>query len=106
MSKALRKNIHTLKLLGKAKPAAVKAIIKSGDKALVNALCECCLNVLKGNIPLTPTQKKRLSKYKTCIRALAKKNTPLKKRKALLQKGGFIGALLPPALGLLGSLFS
>lgn len=106
MSEKLQRNMDTLRLLTKAKPAARKAILKTGDKSLVNALCECSLNVLKGNIPLTTHQKNRLRGYKTTLRALAAKSTPLKKRRTLLQRGGFLGALLPPVLGVLGSILN
>ncbi|KAK7482154.1 hypothetical protein BaRGS_00026619 [Batillaria attramentaria] len=90
--------------MSKAKPRTLKSIIKAADKDLVDTLCECGLNALKGNVPLSPTQKKKLGKYKSVLRALAKKGTPLQKKKALLQKGGFLGALLGPVLGVLGHL--
>ena len=34
----------------------VKAILKNAPSDLVRALCECSLNVLKGNIKLSATQ--------------------------------------------------
>jgi hypothetical protein len=53
---------------------------------------------------------KKLSRHKHTLRALALKKTSLTKRKKLLQKGGFLAALLPaiiPALAsLLGGLFN
>ena len=93
-----------LRLLYKSKPSLVKAILKNAPSDLVRALCECSLNVLKGNIKLKATQKKRLHRYKNILRTLASKNSSAKTRKQLLQKGGFIGALLGPVLGVLGSL--
>jgi len=38
------------------------------------------------------------------VRVLASKKTFLKKKRQILQKGGFLGALLPPVFGVLGSL--
>jgi hypothetical protein len=105
MSARVKKNMPLLKMLSKAKPSAAKAIIKTADKELVDTLCECGLNVLKGNVRLTLGQKKRLARHKQALRALAQKQTSLRKKKALLQKGGFLGALLSPVLGILGSLF-
>ena len=93
-----------LQWLSKAKPPVIRTIIKGADKDLVNTLCECGLNVLKGNVPLSSTQKKRLVRYKTVLRTIARRNTSLKQKKALLQKGGFLGALLGPVLGVLGNL--
>lgn len=104
MSHLLRKNAPLLRMLSKAKPRSVKALIKTADKDLVHTLCECGLNVLKGNVPLTANQKRRLSRHKGTLRALVRKGQSEKKRKALLQKGGFLGALLSPVLGFLSSL--
>ena len=106
MSTKIKRNLNALKHLSQAKPATVCAIIKSGEKELINSLCECCLNVLKGNVHLSPSQHKRLIKYKATIRSLAKKKTSDKKKRALLQKGGFLGALLPTVLTALGTLIS
>ena len=92
-----------LKLLSKAKPLAAKAIIKAADKELVDAVCECALNVLKGNVRLTPLQKQRLANHKRALRALPLKGRSLQTKKALLQKGGIFGALLGPALSILGT---
>jgi hypothetical protein len=78
--------------------------MKEASPDLVNALCECSLNVLKGRVPLTTSQKKQLTRHKRDLRELARKGTSLKKKKQILQKGGFLGLLLKPALGLLGGL--
>ena len=58
-------------------------------------------------IPLTQHQKRRLAQYKTHLRALANRKVSRKRKKTYLtQRGGSIlAALLPPALGVLGSLF-
>ena len=104
MSLCIKRNMALLRLLYKSKPSLVKAILKNAPPDLVRALCECSLNVLKGNIKLNATQKKRLHRYKNILRALAVKKSSAKKRKQLLQKGGLIGALLGPVLGVLGGL--
>ena len=93
-----------LKMLCGAKPAVVKAVLRGASPDLINALCECSLNILKGNVRLTTAQKKRLSRYKHGLRALSKKGTSLKRRKKILHKGGFLGALIKPVLGVLGGL--
>ena len=90
-----------LKLLSKAKPLTAKAIIKAADKELVDAVCECALNVLKGNVRLTPFQKQRLAKHKRALRALAQKGRSLQTKKALLQKADILGTLLGPVLSVL-----
>ena len=93
-----------MKLLCGAKPSLIKAVLKGASPDLLNALSECSLNILKGNVHLTPAQKKQLAKYKHNLRALARKGASAKRRKTILQKGGFLGALLKPILGIVGGL--
>lgn len=103
MSKKLKKHAHTLHVLCKAKPSVVRVIVKEGNKDLVEALCECCLNVLYGNVPLSSSQKKKLTRYKHLMRKLAVKSaTSVDQKKKLLQTGGFLHSLLYPSLKLLG----
>ena len=49
-------------------------------------------------------QMKRLHREKKNLRAIALKKTSLKKKRKIFQKGGFIGAILPPILTVLSSL--
>ena len=104
MSQCMKRNASLLRLLQKLKPNALKAVMKVAPPDLIKALSECGLNVLKGNVKLNPAQKKKLCRYKNKLRALAIKKTSMKKRKEILQSGGFIGALLTPVLSVLGSL--
>ena len=64
-------------------------------------MSEVADNLLKGNIPLTNSQLELLRPSAKELETLAKKRTPLTKKRQILQKGGFIGALLGPAVGLL-----
>ncbi len=103
MSSRIKRHAALLKVLCKAKPKAVKAILSS-EKELVDALCECSLNVLKGVVPLSVHQRKRLSRYKNNLRTVAKKTVSRQQKKALFQKGGFLSALLTPIINVLGTL--
>ena len=98
MSSKILRHKDELKALSRAKPRTVKAIIKTIDDDLLKTLCECCLNVLKGNISITPSQKRRLSSYKKHLRKLSKKGVSRKQRVSLLQTGGLLGALIPAVL--------
>ena len=104
MTKRLKKHAPMLQHLCKAKPANVKSIIKTSDNVLVNVLCECALNVLQGNVTLSKPQRKRLARHKKGLRDLTNKRISLQKKKNTLQRGGFLGALLSPIIGILGSL--
>lgn len=104
MSARIKRNLPLLQMMCGAKPGLIKAVLKGASPDLIHALTECSLNVLKGNVRLTQAQKKQLSRYKQSLRSLARKATSVKRRKQILQQGGFLGALLKPVLGVLGGL--
>ena len=87
MSAVVRRALPLLKVLADARPKLKKAIIKHAPTELVTAISEIVLNLIKGVIKLTASQKKRLSRYKKELLTLAKKKIPLgKKRKTLFRK--------------------
>jgi len=107
MSKRLNKNIEVLKLLKKAKPNQRKHILDCADNGLIYCICECIDNVLRGNVKLSPTKKRELGKHKTILRKIVDRKTDIGvKRDLLVQKGGFLPALLGPVLGIAASLIS
>jgi len=55
---------------------------------------------------LKEAQLRKLRREKDNLRALALKKTPLKKKRKILQKGGFVGALLTPVLSIIGNILS
>ncbi len=97
--KRMKKTFKKVRLLSLATPQARKELIRKGDREFVDSVCECCLNVLKGNVPLNSQEKSKLRKHKNELRKLIKKRVSLKKKKEIIQKGGFLGALLGPLLG-------
>jgi hypothetical protein len=106
MSSRIKRNAELLKLLSNAKPGVASAIIKGAPPDLITTLCECSLNVLKGNVRMSPAQKRKLARHKINLRTLAQRRCSAKKRKQILQKGGFLGALLKPVLGTIFKLFA
>jgi hypothetical protein len=96
---------HIQRVLKVACPKLTKGIISNCDKYLVNDICECILNVLKGNIKLIACSKRKLKKYKTVLRTLIDKSRPLStKKRLIIQKGGFLLPLLTAVLPTLASL--
>jgi len=90
-----------LRVLQSAHPSVRKELLSGADKDLVIALCECALNVLKGNVPLTSIQKKKLSVYKNLLRQLSCKEVSLEKKKTILVQQGrglFLPLLLTPII--------
>ena len=105
MAKRVQKHLKTLEVLESAKPKLRKGILENADSDLIRCICECCLNILSGNIELTPEEKRRLFHHKTLIRKLCSKNLPVEERRdILIQKGGFLPALLGPIIGIVSSL--
>ena len=96
MSTCLKKNAQLLRVLAQAKPHMCKAIIGAADRDLVTCLCECAQNILNGNVPLSKSHLKHLQRHRTDVRKLAKKRTAKHTKKKILQKGGFLSALLAP----------
>ena len=95
-----------MKALKKSKPKMLKLLLQNATPDLLNAFSECSLNILKGNVRLTPHQKRILSRHKRQLRDLSKTNTSNVKKRKILQTGGFIGAILNPVLGVLGSILN
>ena len=69
-------------------------------------MCDCALNILKGNVPLTAKEKKNVLPFRKTLDELSSnKSKAARKRILLNQKGGFLSFLIKPVLGLLGGLF-
>ena len=99
-----RKELEALKKVKDCKQKRNRIIDEAG-KDLIQCICDCVLNVLNGNIELKYEEKKRLERHKDCLRELVKKKTSDKKRKHLIQEGGFLEAIIPTLVGLVGRLF-
>lgn len=96
--------VEHLKLLSKTKNKS--AFLRKCPNSVIKGVCECALNLLKGNVPVTKRQKNRLTPHKRTLRRLGDKKVPLfKKRRLLVQKGnGFLSILIPAAVSVLSSL--
>ena len=106
MSQRIKRNAVLLKALYHATPQKRKDIIAHCSPDFLQALCEIALNLLKGNIPLSASQYKKLKSQKKIIRLLADRKTGLKRKHQVLKKqsGGFIFPLLSAAVPLIGNL--
>jgi hypothetical protein len=107
MAHRLHAHAHELQALNKVKKCKEKRnhIIECGGPDLVHCICDCVYNILKGNIPIKDQDKKQLKRHSHKLRELIKKKTTNKKRKELVQEGGFLGLIIPSIVRLLGGLF-
>ena len=108
MSRIVKKNFEDIRRLStiRRKEERRQLLNKNGGD-LVFALCEIIQNVLKGNVKLSPSEIKKLKRYHRAIYDIVEKKTSLKRRKQLLvQEGGFLMTLLPPAIALLATILN
>src|ERR1700678_4585789 len=99
----LNRQIHHLHVLSSCPPKCQKAILSHSKADLFDCICDCALNILKGNVPLSAKEKKNLTPFRNTLYNLAG-DKPKSTRKCILlnQKGGFLSFLIKPVLGLLG----
>jgi len=104
MSTCTQQQLEQLRLICKSK--FKKDLLRQCPNSVIKTVCECALNLLRGNIPLTEKDKKQLKPFKRSLRKLSNKKVPLyKKRRLLVQRGeGFLGFLLPAAISVISSL--
>ena len=74
MSRRVKKNCDVLKVLAKCKPPMRKAIIKTADNDLLEAITECLLNICKDTIKISPKTYKKLAQYSCHIEVVADKS--------------------------------
>jgi len=103
----MRKYAGFLKQLHKASPSLRNAMLKSQSEnpEFIRCMSNCCLSIIKGTVPITSSQFQQLRKQKKNLRLISEKKTPVKKKKAIIQSGGFLSTILPIAISALGSLF-
>lgn len=102
-----KEQVQQLQLLHKCPQKLRKKLLQKIDIKCIKAICECCMNTLQGNVALTKGQKKFLSRHKTTLRKLQNRKVSLvKKRKLIVQKGGFLSVLIPAALSVITGLIN
>ena len=81
MSQVFQDNVDFLKVLSKCSAKQRKAILQTADNQLLKALCECILNVLKETVPISLSEKQKLSRHKNTLITLAVKKVPFHQKK-------------------------
>jgi len=95
-----------LKKIARVRESQHRKYLKDCDKRLIECFSECERNVLKSNVPLKKRQFNLLKRQKN-VRALARKRTPItKKRRIVRQRGAFLTSLIVPAITALGSILA
>lgn len=106
-----RKYVALLNALCHANNNQRVALIRTADTDLIKCICECALNVLRGNVKVESSRMKQLKKHKKVLRKLIEKPKKYSrsrlwnnKKRTIIQSGGsFLPVLLQP---LLSTIFS
>ncbi len=104
----IRQTFKKVRLLSLATPKARRQIVAEGDRELIDSLCECCANILRGIVPLQAKDKAKLKRHKNKLRKLVKKKLSLSGKKDIIQKGGnsLLRSIVDPIVSALTSVFT
>ncbi len=121
MTKSNQKAIkRTVKYLATTRnPRIQQLILRTTPVSVIKSICNAALNAQRGEIKLSSTQKRALTKYRALIETLVDESVPIERKRAnlvrstspaaLKQKGKGIGFLIPillsTVLSTLGSTF-
>lgn len=87
-------NARTIHALSKLNSKKLKEYIGETDDKFVNFICRAANSVCEGKLPIK-SRKRLLDKYRTNFVVLKNsQRKPIAKRRQVLQKGGFLGALI------------
>jgi len=106
MSARVKQYLPVLKRLRRMGDKAKREYVRRCDREFVDCVSECAKNVIKGNVPLSHRQKSNLRPKRHDLRAVSARKTSLRTKRKIIQKGGFLGALLPPVLSVLAGLLT
>lgn len=93
--KRLNDNKHILSTLKDSNKVLQKHIVRHSKPSFVKCIEEICYNTVNGNVKLNAGELKKLKRYKKAIRFVAQPKVSIsRKKKALIQHGGFLPTLI------------
>ena len=72
----------------------------------LRGVTEVAVNLVKGSVNLNDDKDKTCRRWRKSLRLLALKRYSNKEKRKLLQKGGFLGAILPVLASVLGAIIN
>lgn len=99
-------NLDYLTLLSRTKKRRDrKKLLDFANKDQIEAIAECIYNVLNDGVQLNDTSYNQLKKHAKSLRYVANKRNGWKQKKEhMKQSGGFLGTLIPLAIGAISNL--
>lgn len=92
--KRIQKNLFLISNFEKLNKQQRREFLRYINADQLKFLSELCINLLNQNIRINNDSKKKLKTHRFKIRKLADRRVPLKKKKEIIQVGGFVGVLL------------
>ena len=85
------------------KPKQRKDVIKAMNRNHFRGLTDVAVNIIKNTVKLSPEQMRICRRVRKPLKLLAPKRYPTKEKRKILQRGGFLGAILPISASVLGA---
>ena len=106
MSRLIFNNLGFLHHLANYLPYQKRLLLATASPEQVHAICEVCMNLSRGTIPISDTQIQSLRKHRDNIRVLSNPMVPFKAKKQVLAQTGecFVSDVVSPLVSALGLL--
>ena len=104
VSKRVKEHLFILMAMKGASEEVKKSIMRNASKELILALMEIISNVIYGNVDISSSHAKELKRHADILLNFSHSKTSMKKRREIVQQGGFLAALAGPLMGALGPL--
>jgi len=99
--KRIQSTYHNLNVIKTADPKLRKAIITNCNQETLKSICECALNLLDCNVPISACNKRKFRTYKYSVRKVAGKIIPSQTSEMSYVLLTVLSALLQTLAGLL-----
>ena len=104
MSDSVRELTPFLLTLKSLKPSQRRAVLNCCNRKHLKGFSEVALNCVKNTTNLSPAELKTCQRWRKPLKLLALKRYPMKEKKQiLLQKGGFLAAIIPVLASVISS---
>ena len=106
MSDHVRQLTPVVITLRSLKPKQRKVVVDCLGRNHLKGLTEVAVNIVKSTVQLTPQELSTCRRWRKSLKLIALKRYPVKEKRKILQKGGFLGAILPVLASVLGAVIN
>lgn len=106
ISKRVKEYFFILVALDAASDEVKMSAMEYAPKQFLLAITEIAKNIASGNVPLSDEEYEKLNRYAKSINEIIDKKTSMRRKRKILQQGGFLGILARPVVQALSPLLS